>query len=106
MAIIEAERQVSQVSVEGEWAASIQHHARVSLGLPRGPLAAAELFAATALAARDKAVEQLLDTEERYQRADAKRLYYLSMEFLAGRSLENNLQNLGALTAAREALAG
>ena len=95
-----------QAAAKGDWTASIQHHARVSLGLPKGPLSAPELFAATALAAREKAVERLLDTEERYARADAKRLYYLSMEFLAGRSLENNLQNLGALAAAREALRG
>ena len=95
-----------QVSTDGGWTASIQRHARFSLALPRGPLGASELFTATALAAREKAVERLLDTEERYLRADAKRLYYLSMEFLAGRSLENNLQNLGALEAAREALAG
>jgi starch phosphorylase len=37
----------------------------------------------------------MLDTEARYQRADAKRVYYLSLEFLTGRSLGNNLINLG-----------
>jgi starch phosphorylase len=93
-------------STNGTWTASIEHHARVSLALPKGALTPPQLFNATALAVREAAVGHLLDTEERYLRADAKRLYYLSMEFLAGRSLENNLQNLGALNAARLALAG
>ncbi len=93
-------------STNGTWTASIEHHARVSLGLPKGALTPPQLFNATALAVREEAVGHLLDTEERYLKADAKRLYYLSMEFLAGRSLENNLQNLGALNAARQALIG
>jgi dTDP-4-dehydrorhamnose reductase len=38
-----------------------------------------------------------LATEARYQAADAKRLYYLSMEFLMGQSLSNNLYNLHLL---------
>ena len=42
-----------------------------------------------------KEFEQMLETEKRYRAADAKRLYYLSMEFLMGRSLGNNLCNLG-----------
>jgi starch phosphorylase len=63
-----------------------------------------EAFRAIALAARDRLVERCHATLERYRAADAKRLYYLSMEFLIGRSLVNNLLNLGLLDAAREAL--
>jgi len=83
----------------------ILQHARYGLALPRGALTARELLTATALTIRDRAVEGLLDTEERYLEADAKRLYYLSMEFLLGRSLENNLQNLGLLAETRQVLA-
>jgi glycogen phosphorylase len=85
-------------------AMDILRHARYDLGMSRDRLTARELLAATALAARDRAVDGLLATEERYAKADAKRLYYLSMEFLVGRSLENNLQNLGLLAEARRAL--
>ena len=37
----------------------------------------------------------MLETEARYRKAETKRLYYLSMEYLIGRSLDNNLSNLG-----------
>ncbi len=59
---------------------------------------------ALSFALRDLMVERILDTEHRYHKAGAKRLYYLSMEFLIGRSLGNNLINLGLLGTAQEAL--
>jgi len=53
------------------------------------------LHQALSLAVRDLMVDRMLQTEDRYQKAGAKRLYYLSMEFLVGRSLGNNLCNMG-----------
>jgi glycogen phosphorylase len=44
------------------------------------------------------------ESERRYREQDAKRLYYLSMEFLMGRSLGNNLTNLGLYDQARGVL--
>ena len=44
---------------------------------------------------RDRMVDRMLETEERYRQQDSKRLYYLSIEFLIGQSLGNNLHNLG-----------
>jgi hypothetical protein len=44
---------------------------------------------------RDKIVERMIATQERFNQSDAKRVYYLSMEFLMGRSLGNTLYNLG-----------
>ena len=46
----------------------------------------------------------MLETEERYRQRDPKRLYYLSIEFLIGQSLGNNLLNLGIRESCREAL--
>jgi starch phosphorylase len=57
-----------------------------------------------ARAVRDRLMDRLLATEERYQQSDAKRIYYLSMEFLMGRSLRNNLSNLGVYEICRDLL--
>jgi glycogen phosphorylase len=76
-------------------------HAAFSLGAPVDALSPRERFLVVALAARDRMIERQLQTEHRYHTADAKRLYYLSMEFLIGRSLLNNLINLQLLEPAR-----
>ena len=84
---------------------SIYYHARYSLGQPWEHLSTRNLVTAVVLAVRDRIVDRMLATEARYQAADAKRLYYLSMEFLMGQSLSNNLYNLGILEECRHALA-
>src|SRR5262245_42040651 len=84
--------------------ASMQHYVRYSLGKAWQQLSGPELFRAVALAVRDRLVDQMFATEERYQQANAKRVYYLSIEFLLGRSLRNNLSNLGLFELCQEAL--
>jgi len=84
--------------------AAIRHHVRYSLGKEWQHLSGPELFRAVALAVRDQLMDRMLATEERYRQAQAKRLYYLSIEFLMGRSLSNNLYNLGLFTLCQEAL--
>jgi starch phosphorylase len=61
-------------------------------------------FHATAYATRDRLIERWMDTMRSYYRSDAKRVYYLSMEFLTGRLLSNSLLNLGFYDHCREAL--
>jgi glycogen phosphorylase len=86
------------------FAASIRQHVRYSLGKRWEKLSNRDLFMAIALTARDWMVDRMLATEERCQKVQAKRLYYLSMEYLIGRSLANNLANLGLLETCRETL--
>jgi len=84
---------------------AVRKHARYSLARRWEDLNRRDLFLTTALAVRDSLIDGMIETESRYQQADAKRLYYLSMEFLMGRSLGNNLYNLGLFEACREGLA-
>jgi len=51
-------------------------------------------FEAVARSVRDVLSQRWIRTEETYERVNAKRIYYLSMEFLLGRSLANNAMNL------------
>ncbi|HTO52535.1 MAG TPA: glycogen/starch/alpha-glucan phosphorylase [Myxococcota bacterium] len=88
-----------------EFAAAVQRNLRYGLGKRWQDASPRDLFLAVSLATREPLIEQMLATEERYRAADAKRLYYLSVEFLMGRSLGNNLLNLGMLEPVRQTLA-
>lgn len=57
-------------------------------------------------AVRDRIVDRWMDSTRRTYRADAKRVYYLSMEFLIGRLLEDNIANLQLAEQARAAIEG
>src|SRR2546421_7800995 len=85
---------------------AVLRHVTYSLGTAPEQLSAPEVFRAVALAVRDRLIEARLATEQRYRQARAKRLYYLSLEFLIGRSLVNNLINLDLYDAFRDALGG
>jgi len=83
---------------------SIERHARYSLGQPWESLTPRQMFECVSLATRDLLIDRQIDTERRYRSADAKHLYYLSIEYLLGRLLTNNLINLGIYDLCRDTL--
>ena len=79
-------------------------HLRYSLA--KGDTRATERdeYTAFAMAVRDRLVERWISTQEEYARQNTKRVYYMSLEFLIGRLLGNNVINLKADQLCREAL--
>ncbi len=63
-------------------------------------------LSATILAVRDRAIDRWMDSTRSAYRTSAKRVYYLSLEFLIGRLLRDAMSNLGMTEAIRTALAG
>lgn len=63
-----------------------------------------EIFQAVSQATKEVIVERWLDTQEAMKEADSKVVYYMSMEFLMGRALGNNMINLTTYQAVAEAL--
>ncbi|MGD8452886.1 MAG: glycogen/starch/alpha-glucan phosphorylase [Phycisphaerae bacterium] len=63
-------------------------------------------FVALALAVRDQLVDRMVATQKTYLEQDVKRVYYLSLEYLLGRLLRNNLVCLGLYEECRRRMAG
>ena len=61
---------------------------------------------ATILALRDRIIDRWMESTKRAYQANAKRVYYLSLEFLIGRLLRDAMSNLQLTAAFTEALAG
>ena len=63
-----------------------------------------QIFQAVSLAVKDVIIDNWLLTQKQYEKDDPNIVYYLSMEFLMGRALGNNLINLCAYKEVKEAL--
>ena len=64
-----------------------------------------ELFQAVSYAVKDVVMDEWMATQQAFDKQDPKTVYYMSMEFLMGRALGNNLINLCAYKEVKEALA-
>ena len=63
-----------------------------------------QVFQAVSYAVKDIIIDNWIKTHKAYEEKDVKVLYYMSMEFLMGRALGNNLINLGEMKEVKEAL--
>ncbi len=74
---------------------SVASHMEFTLGKNRFTAEDFDIYESLAMSIRDRLVELWNDTQQTYYDQHCKRVYYLSLEYLTGRSLRNNLINLG-----------
>ena len=83
---------------------SLVQHVEYTLARRRYKFDRASFYQATAHSVRDRLIERWTDTQQFYASRDVKRMYYMSLEFLVGRSLGNAVSNLGLRGAYAEAV--
>ncbi len=81
-----------------------RRHLTLDAVIPEAAADSRRRYEALARTLRDLIAPRWLRTQEAHDRADAKRVCYLSMEFLLGRSLRGNIANLNARAIVRECL--
>ena len=74
---------------------NILHHVLSFQGCEPNRVRKGDLYMALAYTLRDIMTEKWLNTQSSYYEEEKKRVYYLSLEFLVGRSLTNSMLNLG-----------
>ncbi|MEO5356699.1 MAG: glycogen/starch/alpha-glucan phosphorylase [Nitrospirae bacterium YQR-1] len=84
---------------------SFLHHLKYTLGKDEYTATKRDCYKCIAYVARDHLIDKWLKTQQTYYDKDSKRVYYLSLEFLIGRSLGNTLVNLDIEEAVSDALA-
>ena len=92
-----------EMSVEG-LKEDFAWHLRYSLAKDESLATPRDQYTAFAHAVRDRIVERWINTQAEYHTQNTKRVYYLSLEFLIGRLLGNNVINLKADQLCRDAL--
>ena len=83
---------------------SFINHLEYSLAKDEYSATKRDFFKSLALTVRDRLIEKWITTQQTYYRKGAKRIYYLSMEFLMGRLLGDALINLGLYDTAQQAM--
>lgn len=78
----------------GDLSQEVRRHLSFTLGHRSDEADPGYLYRALAIAVRDNLVGQWLETQKRLDKSAKRRVYYLSLEFLIGRSLSNAIQNL------------
>lgn len=82
----------------------ILYHLKYTRGKSINQATNNDIFNALSLSVREIVQDRMFETENLFNKSNAKKVYYLSIEYLVGDSLENNLINLGIYRLSGEAL--
>lgn len=81
-----------------------QEYLEFFLAKDRHTATSQDIYTALSLTVRNRLLERWIRTQETYYNQDVKRVYYLSLEFLMGRTLGNSLVNLGLMDECHKAM--
>ncbi|GIX94524.1 glycogen phosphorylase [Caerostris extrusa] len=106
------QEKLSQISVKGialvenvkNTKTTFNRHLHYTLVKDRNVATARDYYYALAHTVKDNLVSRWIRTQQHYYDTDPKRVYYLSLEFLMGRTLTNTMVNLGIQSTCDEAL--
>lgn len=87
--------ETSAIQAVEEFTQDCERHLKYSVVKDQFTKAEHDEYFSLALAVRDRIIDRWFTTQKRYFEENCKRVYYLSLEFLLGRMLENNVINLG-----------
>ena len=82
----------------------VEDNVKILFRIPLKEADSKQIFKAAAYAVQDLIVDNWMKTQDAYEKEDPKTVYYLSMEFLMGRALGNNMINLQTYQPIKEAL--
>ncbi len=110
MAILEISSTQQAEDTDAEMSApglrkNFERHLRRTLARDRYTATDRDRYYALALAVRDRLIERWIATQQTHHKQNVKRVYYLSLEFLIGRLLGNNVINLQMEDVCRTAMA-
>ncbi len=83
---------------------AILRHLETSLARSRQDASTRDWWIATAMAIKDHTMSRFIETMARQRKNDARRIYYMSLEYLVGRLTEDTLVNIGLLDTTKQAL--
>lgn len=82
----------------------ILYHMRYTLALRSTQASKRDWWLCLSLAVRDRIIDDMVETQTRHNQDNVRRLYYLSMEYLMGRMLVNNVHNVRVFEEAQQAI--
>lgn len=95
---------MKKVIDKAEFKKSIEDNVKILYRKTIDEVGEEQVFQAVSKAIRDLIIDRWIATHAEYDKQDSKILYYMSMEFLMGRALGNNIINIGALKEVKEVL--
>lgn len=87
-----------------EFKQNILYHLRYTLALQPDQASKRDWWLCLSMAVRDRIIDDMVATQERHNADNVRRVYYLSMEYLMGRMLVNNVHNVRVYDEAKQAL--